>query len=414
MKRFVQFVGRAMWNELRVLVSFRPLLVMLIALPLVYPLAVSLLYKENTARERPAILIDTDNSALSRTFTIWIDATQDVKIVDRLSSVKEGWTRIRRHDAEMLIFIPDDFSTRIKKGRQAVYKVWVNSANIYTLGTSLPGLYKAAGTLNAAVTADFLMHKGVSSSSAIARAVPIVTDGRNLFLPFGGYGEFFAPGILMTVIQQMMLICLGFSVGYQKKKGIFKTDEPFLFFKLFAKLLVQSPFYIAAAAFIVYVVMPFSAWSVTDSGMCMMLFSALLITMAPFAMLTASMMKDHFAALEFMMFLSAPLFLMSGFTWPFERMPTYIQSIASVFPITPALQALRLVLTKSSQLSDLVPYFIWMGKLFIGYTLLCVVSLSIVSRRKTIARLFKKIRRDNRAKPLSGIACISNLNEVEP
>lgn len=404
MKRFAQAIARAAMSEVRTIFSFRPLLVILIALPLIYPLTVGLLYSANTARERPAVLIDGDNSSLSRTFTLWIDAARDVKIVERMNSIKDGWSLIRRHEAEMLIFIPPDFSTRLKKGRQATYKVWVNSANIYTLGTALPGLYRAAGTLSAGITAKYLMGKGISPSVVTARAAPIVTDSRNLFLPFGGYGEFFAPGIMMTVIQQMMLICLGFSLGYQKKKGTFKTDEPFLFSRMLVKLLVQSPFYIGASALIVYGVMPFFSWSVTDSNMCMILFSALMVTMIPFAILLASMLKDHFAALEFLMFFSAPLFLISGFTWPFDQMPSYIQHIASVFPITPALQALRLLLTKTSQISDLAPYFVWMGKLFCGYTLLCVVLLFTVSKRKFFFRLFTKNKPSKNAKPLDGLA----------
>ena len=404
MKRFFSSIVHSARDEVRTIFSFRPLLVILLALPLVYPLAVALLYSKNTAEERPAVIVDGDNSAVSRTFTLWIDATRDIKIVDRLSTVQEGWDRIRQHRAEMLIFIPPDFSTHVKKGQQATYKVWVNSANIYTLGTSLPGLYSAAGTLSAGITAAYLMKRGISPSVVAARAVPIVTDTHHLFLPFGGYGEFFAPGILMTVIQQMMLICLGFSVGYQKSRGILRTDEPFLFSRIVAKLLVQSPFYVSAVAFVVYVIMPLFGWSATSLDMCMVLFCAMLIALAPLAILLSAMLKDHIAALEFLMFLSAPLFLMSGFTWPYDQMPAYIRTIASAFPLTPALQALRVVLSKSSDLKDLLPYVEWMGKLFFVYTLLCVVLLFVISQRGTLKRMLTLKKSTKGAEPLDGLA----------
>lgn len=399
MKRYLALVWHSVKNELRVITTFRPLLTLLIALPLVYPLTVAFLYSANTASERPAVIIDQDNSALSRTFTLWIDATQDVKIVNRMESVQDGWTLIRRHQVEMLIFIPPDFSTRLKKGRQATYKVWVNSANIYTLGTSLPGLYGAAGTLSTTISAKYMMSKGVSPAIVAARAAPIATDRRNLFSPFVGYGEFFAPGIVMTVIQQLMLICLGFSVGYQRKNNMLKTSEPFLFSRIGVKLWVQSPFYILAAALVVYIIMPSFGWPVTNLNMCMILFCALLITQAPFAMILASLMKDHIMAFENLMFFSAPLFLMSGFTWPLDQMPQYLQHIASIFPITPALQALRLVLNKSSEWIDLAPYFFWMAKLFAGYTIAALALLTIMSQRQFLLGPFKRKLSNNNTTP---------------
>ena len=408
MKRYFKAIADAAWNELRTILGFRPLLTMLFALPLVYPLTVAFLYSENAASERPAIVVDNDNSALSRKFTLWIDATQDVRIVDRLNTVEEGWARIRRHEAEVLIFLPPDFSSRIKRGEQATYKVWVNSANIYTLGTALPGLYRAAGTLSAVISANYLMKKGISPGVVASKAVPIATDNRNLFVPFGGYGEFFAPGIIMTVIQQMMLICFGFSVGYQKQAGTFRTDTPFLFSRMAGKLLVQAPFFVSAAAFVVYVLMPRFGWSATNQSMCMALFVAMIIALAPFAMLLAAMIRDHIAALEFLMFLSAPLFLMSGFTWPFEQMPLYIQNIASVFPLTPALQALRIVLTKSYRLAELYPYFVWLAELFVAYSAICIVVLFFVSHRGALRRLPSKKNTSKGAVPAAdGLA----LNE---
>lgn len=402
MKQYLSLIWQSVKNELRVIGTFRPMLTLLVALPLIYPLTVAFLYSANTAMERPAVIIDQDNSALSRTFTLWIDATQDVEIVKRMNSVQDGWDLIRRHQVEMLIFIPSDFSTRLKKGRQAAYKVWVNSANIYTLGTSLPGLYGAAGTMSAAISAKYMMSKGVSPAIVAARAVPIATDKRNLFLPFGGYGEFFAPGIIMTVIQQLMLICLGFSVGYQRKNGLLKISEPFLFSRIAAKIWVQSPFYILASALVAYIIIPAFGWPVTSLNMCMVLFGALLITLAPFAMILASLMKDHIMALEILMFFSAPLFLMSGFTWPMDQMPGYLQQIASAFPITPALQALRIVLTKSSDWMDLAPYFFWMARLFAEYTVLALVLLTLMSQWRNLMKLSERIRSKQPPAPANG------------
>jgi ABC-2 type transport system permease protein len=126
----------------------------------------------------------------------------------------------------------------------------------------------------------------------------------------------------------------------------------------------------------VYGVIPLFGWPVVDLNVLMLLYVALIVTMIPFTIFIVSLLKDHLAAFETLMFLSAPVFLMSGFTWPADQMPTVLTHIAAIMPITPALQAQRIVMLKSSSLADIAPYLLWMGIQFAAWTAACLAWLN--------------------------------------
>jgi len=389
MKSYLRFLGWAIVDEWKAVLRNKLVLFVLLAIPIIYPPTVSYLYQNNTAFERPTIVIDQDNSKLSRTFTTYLQATQEINITGRTDSLEEGWDAIKRRGAEMLVFIPPNFSSRVKQGKQAPFKVWVNTANIFTYGTSLPGVYGAVGTLNAGINAQYMMKKGVNSAAVISKVVPIASEYRNLFHPSAGYGDFVAPGILMMVIYQLMLIGIAFSIGFQRTNGTFREDAPHPFTYMLGKVIAQSVFYLMGTVFIFFVIIPGFNWSLTSVGSGFALFVMLIIAMIPFTVALCSLFKDHLASFEFLMFMSTPAFLMSGFTWPFDQMPVYLQWIASALPLTPALQAWRIVTMKSAAIADIVPYLWWMAALFAVYFVLAMVMVRQPWKRKAAAETTK-------------------------
>ena len=385
MTGWLRFLGWAVVDEWKAVLRNKPVLFVLLAIPIIYPPTVSYLYKNNTAWQRPTVVIDQDNSALSRAFTMFLQGTQEIDIIERSDSVEEGWDAIKRRGAEMLVFIPSDFAVRVKQGKQASFKVWVNTANIFTYGTSLPGVYGAVGTLNAGINAKYLMARGVNAAAVIGKVVPVAAEYRNLFHPSAGYGDFVVPGILLMVIHQLMLIGIAFSIGYQRTNGNFREDARFPFTYMLGKVLAQSVFYIAGTLFIFLVIIPGFDWSLTSLYTGFFLFGVFMIAMTPFTIALCSVFKDHLASFEYLMFMSTPAFLMSGFTWPFDQMPAYIQWIASVLPVTPALQALRVVTMKSADIADIAPYVWWMAALFAGYLVLAMIMVRHPWRRAAAA-----------------------------
>jgi ABC-2 type transport system permease protein len=344
----------SMRDEVRSLSRRRGVFTVLLLLPVLYPLIVSAIYVQRDANERPALVIDEDNSALSRELFLHLDATSGIRVVGRPASLEQAFEELRLGHAELLVRIPSDFSRDLKRGQQGHVSVWGNAGNMYTWGLGAAGVSGAVLDLNRQLGTSFLARRGLGTRLAARRALPIFWDDRPLFHPTASYGDFVVAGILLIVIQQIVLMSLAYSVGWQREDEVLQHSRyPFL--HLTGKSLVHLGFYFLGIAFIVFGVFPAFHWPVQSPLSTFALFAALAVTMVPPALLVASLVKDRFVAFQLLLFFSVPLFLMSGFSWPLSQMPVGVQAFAWCFPATPALQALRVLSMKSAELGAVLP-----------------------------------------------------------
>ena len=376
-------------DELRRIVRNRAILMVLLGIPVVYPIVVSWLYVRNAAVERPTVLVDQDGSALSQKLAQSLDATQDIAIEGRIDDLQRGFEMVRQRQAEMLIFIPSDFSTRVRTGRQGQVKVWVNGSNILTYGAAVGATRTTVAALNEELGRDFFHKQGLTTQLSDRRIMPIRTDTRMLFYPTGAYGEFLVLGVFLIAFQQLILISLPFSVGLRRETDLVPTPVRFPFATLAGRVAAHTLFYVLASLFIVLVVTPSFGWGIKSAASVLVLFAAFGLAMLPLSMIAASLVRDRFTGFQVLMFVSTPVFMVSGFTWPLEQMPRAVQVFASVFPATPALLAMRVLAVKTSELSAVSGELAWLGVHFVAYTALAVVVTHLVAwrdRRRALGR----------------------------
>lgn len=215
-----RFLVRSFLQELRLMFRHPSVLLVVIAIPVVYPLIVSWLYQASQVVERPAVVVDDDGSALSRELVLGLDATQELRVIERAGSVEQGWQALREHRAEVLVYIPDNLSTRVKRGEQAHVKVWTDGANILTYGVAYPGVSNVVSAMNESISQEWMRKQGMGRETAEARVSPVARVERFLFHPTLSYGAFLVPGVLLMVVQQAVLIGLAYSAGFQKELGV--------------------------------------------------------------------------------------------------------------------------------------------------------------------------------------------------
>ena len=382
MRAWARFFLRSLKGEYAAIGRNHTILIILFGVPLIYPSLISWLYHADSAVERPALVVDQDNSGLSRRFTLELDATEQVRVLGRLDSLEAGMDDLVTRRAEMLVYFPPQFAAQVARGEQSSLKVWVNSANVYTYGTALPAVYAVAGHENERFLAGFHHGQGMPSSLAKRRVSPVIQDMRPLFHPSASYGNFFVPGIMVMVIQQLMVIGLAFSVSYQRVEGSLDPRPPLPMTYLLAKATAQAPWWGGGVLLIVLCFMPAFGWTTVSVGNIMLIFLMFIVAMMPFSLLFARLFPDHFTAFEYLMFLSAPVFLMSGFSWPVEQMPGYFQYFVSLFPATFALQALRIAAMRSGDVADILPHLGALAVQACAYAAAAVVMLNLGACRR--------------------------------
>lgn len=355
---------RTLWSAARdeaaLVARERSILLVLVAVPLLYPAIVAWLYRAEEARERPALLLDLDGSALSRDLALRIDATPGVAVTGRPATLDEGLAALRAGEAELLLVVPEDLSRRVKRGEPARLAVWSGGANLYVWGVAYPDVVAAVGALDADLLARTLMARGLPPAAAAARSAPIATGDRNLYHPTGGYGRYFALGVMLIVIQQAVVVSMAFSAGVRRERGVEAPCRWPVAVGL-GRALAHAPFWLGGVAFILGAVAPAMGWSGASTAALAVPFLGLVAVLVPVALSIATLVRDRLAAFQLLMFFSAPLFVASGFTWPASQLPASVRAVTALFPATPALRALRVLSMKSSSLADVGPELLWLG-----------------------------------------------------
>jgi ABC-2 type transport system permease protein len=368
-------------EEVRSLRHRPGILVVLVLLPVLYPLLVSSVYLHREARERPLLVLDEDNSALSRALVLSLEATPNLGIVGRPPSLDAAFAELERGHAEALVRIPGDFATEIKRGRQGHVELWANAGNMYTYGVGALGFSGAVLDLNRQLGALALSRRGLTTQLAARRVLPVRWEDRALFHASASYGDFVVAGILLMVVQQIVLMSLAYSVGWQREDEVLRHTR-YPLFHLSGKSLVHLAFYLLGITFIVFVVFPGFGWPVQSSPSLFVLFASLAVTVVPMALLVASLVKDRFVAFQLLLFFSVPLFMLSGFSWPLEHMPPLVRALAWCFPSTPGLQALRVLSMKSGDLRSVAPFLAALAAQWAVWTAVA----GLVVRRRWIPR----------------------------
>jgi ABC-2 type transport system permease protein len=386
MKKILGLLKRAIFDEWMHVLREKTLLMVLAAIPVVYPVIISSLYMNNQPVDRPALLIDADNSQLSRELVRKIDATQEVRIAGKMDSLEEAWDRLLKPGAELLLYVPEDFSRRIKKGEQAEIKLWIPTANMLAYGTSYVGVNSALASVNEGLSRKYFFGKGMTTSIARQRIMPITRDMRQLFHPTMAYGGFLVTGVFVIIVQQLVLLAMSVSFGLRTEKGEVIRGAPCLFPTLAGRFLGQMAFYAAGIAAIYFIVYPIFGWPARSLCGLYLLTMFFVLTISPLAIAVAYFTPDKYFAFQMLMFLSTPVFMMSGFPWPLAQMPLYIRALSVFLAPTPTLAALRIFSLKTASLTLALPYLGWMAGLFILYAL---IAYALIARDAKLLQIKK-------------------------
>ncbi|MBK8951445.1 MAG: ABC transporter permease [Chitinophagaceae bacterium] len=223
----------------------------------------------------------------------------------------------------------------------------VNTANLVTANFASRAIQTVLGTLNAGIEIESLKKNGMDENTARQRFEPFRATYTRFYNPSGNYLELMFPGVLGTVMQQIIFLGLGLVFARDLEDGYFK------------KLALKN-----------------------KSAVYHILLKAI-----PFTILTSIVwLMVGCLATEVLMVVATPSFLLSGYTWPLDGMPFLIQQIAKMIPVTHFLQAFRKIGIYHGTLADIYPQLKALSIIAVTCMLLLVLIIKIkiikANRRK--------------------------------
>src|SRR5690606_1790887 len=245
MKNFLRLVGR----EFKLFFQNRVLLVLFLGAPIMYGILVGSVYKKGNVTNLPVIVVDEDNTPLSRQLIDMLNENEVIYVAtvlpDHFNSQKEAL----RKESPVVVSIPKNFAANINYNRPTEVTLFVNTSNTLTSNYAMMAANVSVATLKAGIQIKGLEKKGVPSYLASQQYEPFKTTIIRQNFRSGNYLYFMLPGVLLTVLQQVLMLGLALSFASEFEKGTFREliDKSSNVFQL---ILVKITPYLLMSVFI--------------------------------------------------------------------------------------------------------------------------------------------------------------------
>lgn len=366
-------VAKVWMHEYRQIFKDEGTLLFVILVPLLYPVLYSWIYNNEVVKEVPVAVVDCSHSAMAREFVRHCDASSDVKVAYRCNSLEEAKDLVAHQKVYGVIYMPEDFGTRLGRMEQAHVSVYCNMGLMLT--------YKAIFQTCTAVAADLNSRIQIELSGAYTAregeltASPINVRDVPMFNNTGGYGNFILPGVLVLVLQQVLLLGIGMAYGTSYEKHGFVRLKPMLERNFgLSRIMVGR-----TLGFLVLFVM-LSAWvllaiprifnfvHIMHRGEFLLFTVPYLLACIFFAITFSFIVRQRENVMLLVVFTSVPFLFMSGVSWPKSNIPEIWQWTSYLFPSTFGIQGFVKLNTMGCLFSDIWPEIkaLWMQVIVYG------------------------------------------------
>lgn len=363
---------------------FRDKLLFLIVfvVPLLYALLFGFVYMAGTLSDIPLAIVDLDDSPLSREIVTAFNNHHNFKTITDITDYEQLEKAMNDGTVRAGVVIPEDFALKLSQHRQipvlTVYDgsnlVWALNIRKYTL--------EVINEFSAKNTAGYLVGLGYSEEEAKSIVSGVTGDIRIWYNPTNNYTTFLYPGLLLMIVHQIGLLSISLSVTREKENRSWLqylcTSLPK--WKIFVGK--SLPYYIANFfnyALLLWVGTEFFNIKIVGSTGLLVLLGllyTLIITAVGFFISTIA--PNSLQATRYIMLLSVPFFMISGFTWPQTHIPEAFNFLARLLPFTWMSEGYRLVTLKELDFHYLQPTVL---ALTVMAVLSILLALSFKKRR---------------------------------
>mgnify|MGYP000995715439 FL=1 len=348
------------------------LLVLFLGAPILYGVLVGGVYKKGKVTNLPIIVVDEDRSPLSRQLIDMFNENDVIYVAKVLNDPFQAKDEALKTESTVVVQIPRNFSSDVNYNRSTELTLFVNASNTLTSNSAMMAVNVAASTLRAGVQIKAQQKKGVPEYVASNQFEPFKITMIKQNIRSGNYLYFMLPGVLLTVLQQVMMLGLALSFASEFEKETFselvqKCNNVFVLIlvKILPYILMSGLIYILYYGYSIWYRMPLSldGWAFIGSTILFLLavsFIGILVSIA---------IPSQLKATEILMVIATPSFILSGFTWPLSQMPTWVVGISKMIPLTHYLQIFRTLMIEKGNVT-------YLKEPIIGLAIITVVTLT--------------------------------------
>lgn len=353
-----------MWSvlkrEVKTILKDRNIFTVVLFAPLFYTFFYCTIYINKNETDVDITIVDMDHSKTSETMIKEMDASSILKIVKVTGNFEEAKKDLYNFKTHGIVYIDKDFEKLLKNGKGADLKAYLNTTRFLISNDINKAITEIAVNAGIKMRIKFFELAGYNINQAKGAVEPLRIDLRNMFNTTDSYGDFMIPAILILILQQTLLIGLAESVAKEREnntiKELFNTANG----SPWALIIGKAGFYLmlfSAYTFFFFTYI-FNLYSerLEGSNTALILLTLLFLLAVTFiSIFVSSFFKKKILSIQFFVFLSQPLFLISGYSWPLLSMPLPIQYLSGLLPSTAYFQAFVRISTMGAGFYDVLP-----------------------------------------------------------
>ncbi|MDN5345455.1 MAG: type transport system permease protein [Clostridia bacterium] len=296
------------------------------------------IYSAQVLKDIPAAIVDLDNSSASRELAEKISKAEYLKLVASLESYDDLQELIKQGRVIVGIVIPENFARDVALGRQARVLAVIDGSNMIYATNASAAVLTVTRTISAQAGVSALVARGVQLKQAQEAYQAIDFSEEPWFNPALNYAYFLVLALALNIWQQCCTLaaCLNV-IGERGMKSWLQIKASGISkFKFFtSKSLAQILIFMAIVLPLYILAFGVFKLPLNCSLPAFLLFTlAFAIAIHSIGTLASSFARNAVDAARFGMIIALPSFVLSGYTWPLEAMPAYLQKAARILPQT--------------------------------------------------------------------------------
>lgn len=362
--------------ECKAILADKAIVVTLFGGVLFYSVLYPLPYLHQVPTEQQIVVVDHDNSSLSRLVTRHADASAKIKVLANVNSIDQAQAWIDAGKAHGLLVIPADFRRNLLLGKGATLSYGGDASYFLIYSAIVEGLVSAGIDASKHVQMIGLLARGQNPELAQQAVNSIHINSVPAFNPSLGYTPYVVPGLFLLILHQTLLIGTGIlGAGQWGKQGYWQQVRPvtlvlarlsvfMMIYALFSSFYLGTCFYWYKVSVVA---------SVIEVGLFMLPF---LLATGSLGIYLSSLFRRRELPTQLYLLVSMPILFVSGFVWPIALIPQPLVVASQVIPAVPAIMGMLELNQLGAGWAAVLPKWLQLWGLFAVFVTMAIVAIA--------------------------------------
>lgn len=355
--KYISNIIQIWYSEFHAVTHDVGLILFCFLVPLFYPLLYTFIYTNETVREVPMAVVDECHSQESREFCRKVDATAEAEILF-YTDMAQAEELMKREKVYGIMRIPASFSRNLARGEQTNVALYSDMRCMLYYKSMLVAASMVSLDMNRNIKVSRYLRGSTDAQEAVL-GTPVTNSYVPFYNPQSGFASFLIPAVLMMIIQQLLFLTIGSSMGKfrEENRGCAIPAHNFRYrwpsCIVLGKTFFYFPAFLLIAIYMYAVITPGFSLISLGSYVTFLTFVTPYILSCIFLGITLSTFI-HRAEDSMLLFVfsTLPLLFISGISWPVAALPDVWRYFSYLVPSTFGMHGYERIMSMGAHLNE--------------------------------------------------------------